>query len=150
MKITSIIIVILIVFGVLFFGKGSRNAPVETAQKEGVIKTMDIEGMKVEVLQEGAGESVEVGNMPSMHYVGTLPDGTVFDSSVARGTPFSFTLGVGQVIRGWDLGVLAMKVGEKRRLTIPPELAYGDQGVQGVIPPKSTLIFEVELLDIKK
>ena len=83
-----------------------------------------------------------------MHYVGTLDDGTVFDSSYNRGEPFEFILGSGRVIQGWDIGVLGMKVGEKRKLTIAPEFAYGSRAV-GSIPPNSRLTFEVELLEIK-
>jgi len=109
----------------------------------------DIQGMKVEVLQEGAGEAAAVGNTVSVHYVGTLQNGTKFDSSIDRGEPFSFTLGENRVIQGWELGVLGMKVGEKRRLTIPSDLAYGNQAVGGVIPANATLIFEVELIGIK-
>ncbi len=86
----------------------------------------------------------------SVHYVGTFEDGTKFDSSIDRGKPFSFNLGAGQVIKGWDLGVLGMKIGEKRKLIIPSDLAYGDKGSSNVIPPKSTLIFEVELLGINE
>jgi FKBP-type peptidyl-prolyl cis-trans isomerase len=106
--------------------------------------------LKVEVLKEGTGEETKNGDKVFVHYVGTLEDGTKFDSSVDRGTPFSFNLGAGQVIKGWDLGVLGMKIGEKRKLTIPSDLAYGDNGIPDVIPPKSTLIFEVELLGINE
>ncbi|XP_063244991.1 peptidyl-prolyl cis-trans isomerase FKBP14 [Bacillus rossius redtenbacheri] len=88
------------------------------------------------------------GDMMTMHYVGTLDDGTVFDSSVKRDQPFSFQLGVGQVIKGWDQGLLDMCVGEKRKLTIPPELGYGDRGAGSVIPGGATLHFEVDLLTI--
>ena len=103
----------------------------------------------VEQLQEGTGEEATAGKMVSVHYTGTLTDGTVFDSSVGRGKPFSFSLGAGQVIEGWDLGVAGMKVGEKRRLTIPPELGYGSRGAGAAIPPNATLVFEVELLGIQ-
>ena len=103
--------------------------------------------MKIEILKEGTAKPAKNGDTVSVHYVGTLENGTKFDSSVDRGTPFSFTLGIGQVIKGWDLGVVGMKVGEKRKLTIPPDLAYGATGA-GTIPPNATLIFEVELLDI--
>ena len=83
-----------------------------------------------------------------MHYTGWLTDGTKFDSSVDRGQPFTFVLGVGQVIRGWDEGVASMKVGEKRKLTIPSKLAYGSRGAGRLIPPGATLVFDVELLDV--
>nr|XP_022323836.1 FK506-binding protein 2-like isoform X1 [Crassostrea virginica] len=88
-------------------------------------------------------------DMLSMHYVGTLEDGTKFDSSADHGQPFSFQLGIGQVIKGWDQGLLDMCIGEKRKLTIPSSLGYGDQGAGEKIPPKATLIFEVELLDVQ-
>ena len=107
-------------------------------------------GLEVEVIQEGQGKEAENGNIISVHYTGTLEDGSKFDSSRDRGQPFSFTLGAGQVIRGWDLGVLGMKVGEKRKLTIPPELGYGERGTPGgPIPPNAILIFEVELLNVQ-
>jgi FKBP-type peptidyl-prolyl cis-trans isomerase len=104
--------------------------------------------MKVEVQKEGAGAEAKKGDTVTVHYTGTLTDGTKFDSSVDRGEPFPFTLGQNRVIQGWELGVLGMKVGEKRKLTIPPELGYGNQAVGGVIPANATLIFEVELLGI--
>jgi len=101
----------------------------------------------VEDLVVGTGPAVAVGNVATVHYVGTFQDGTRFDSSYDRGEPFSFRIGVGQVIAGWDQGVPGMQVGGKRRLTIPPSLAYGSQG-RGAIPPNSTLVFEIELLSI--
>lgn len=104
--------------------------------------------MKIETLVSATGASPKRGDTVSVHYTGWLADGTKFDSSVDRNEPFAFVLGTGQVIRGWDEGVAAMRVGEKARLTIPPELAYGRQGYPGAIPPNATLIFEVELLEI--
>ena len=91
----------------------------------------------------------EKGDMLLVHYEGKLQDGTVFDSSYERGTPFQFQLGVGDVIPGWDQGVAGMREGEKKELVIPPESAYGEQGVPGVIPPNATLTFQVELLEIQ-
>lgn len=91
----------------------------------------------------------ENGDMLLVHYEGKLQDGTVFDSSYERGTPFQFQLGVGDVIAGWDQGVAGMREGEKKELVIPPELAYGEGGAPGVIPPNATLIFQVELLEIQ-
>jgi len=105
--------------------------------------------LKIEDLQVGTGDSPKSGDVVSVHYTGWLEDGTKFDSSVDRGEPFEFVIGQGQVIRGWDEGVMTMKEGGKRRLTIPPELGYGERGAGGVIPPNATLIFEVELLDVK-
>ena len=104
--------------------------------------------MKIEKVVSGNGESPQQGQTVSVHYSGWLTDGTKFDSSVDRGEPFSFVLGAGQVIAGWDQGVATMRVGDKVRLTIPPELAYGAGGYPGAIPPNATLIFEVELLSI--
>ena len=106
------------------------------------------EGFIVETLQEGKGDLATVNQQIYVHYEGKLTDGTVFDASRPRGQPFSFTLGKGQVIKGWDLGVEGMAIGEIRRLTIPPELGYGATGAGGVIPPNATLIFEVELLAV--
>ena len=111
--------------------------------------TTSKQGVKIEVLKEGAGREAVLGKTVSVHYTGVLENGTKFDSSVDRGAPFEFSLGAGQVIRGWDIGVEGMKVCEKRKLTIPSELAYGERGAGGVIPPNATLIFEVELLTIK-
>src|SRR5437016_11883752 len=100
-------------------------------------------------LVEGTGDAAKMGATVSVHYTGWLTDGKKFDSSKDRGQPFKFPLGRGQVIRGWDDGVQGMKVGGKRKLTIPPELGYGAQGAGGVIPPTATLVFEVELLGVR-
>ena len=104
--------------------------------------------MQIETLAPGNGAEASAGNRVTVHYVGTLTNGTKFDSSRDRGRGFSFTLGKGEVIKGWDQGVAGMKIGEKRKLTIPPELAYGARGFPPVIPPDSTLVFEVELLEV--
>jgi len=105
--------------------------------------------LKIEVQEEGAGEEAKNGDLVFVHYTGYLENGQVFDSSIGRGEPISFVLGTGQVIQGWDQGILGMKKGEKRKLTIPPQLAYGEAGAGGVIPPNATLIFEVEMVDVK-
>ena len=100
-------------------------------------------------IKQGNGSIAKSGDKVSVHYTGWLEDGTKFDSSVDRHQPFSFVLGVGHVIKGWDEGVKGMLIGEKRKLTIPSEMGYGAQGAGGVIPPNATLIFDVELLAIK-
>jgi FKBP-type peptidyl-prolyl cis-trans isomerase len=124
---------------------GSGSSDEEATCDQGEVETDS--GLKYEILECGDGETAEKGDTVSVHYVGTLADGTKFDSSRDRGEPFTFPLGAGQVIQGWDEGVAGMKIGETRKLTIPPELGYGPSGT-GPIPPNATLIFEVELLDI--
>tara|TARA_B110000438_G_scaffold9135_1_gene9156 strand:- start:95 stop:475 length:381 start_codon:yes stop_codon:yes gene_type:complete len=107
-------------------------------------------GLIIEDLVVGEGAEAQDYNKVVVNYTGSLEDGSVFDSSLNPGRgPFTFTLGVGSVIKGWDLGVKGMKVGGKRKLTIPPELGYGDQGAGGLIPPGATLIFEVDLLEVE-
>ena len=106
-------------------------------------------GLKYYDLKTGTGDSPKTGQTVVVHYTGWLSDGTQFDSSVDRGEPFSFVLGEGSVIPGWDEGLATMKVGGKRQLVVPPDLGYGDQGSGSLIPPGATLIFEVELLEIK-
>src|SRR4051812_7538560 len=110
---------------------------------------MTPETVKVETLAEGMGRSPAAGDTVIVHYTGWLEDGTKFDSSLDRREPFSFVLGRGQVIKGWDEGVAKMRVGEKARLTIPAALGYGARGAGGVIPPNANLIFEVELLEVR-
>ncbi len=105
--------------------------------------------LQIEDLTPGTGPEAKAGKTVTVHYVGTLTDGKKFDSSRDRGEGFTFRLGAGQVIKGWDQGVAGMKVGGLRKLTIPPELGYGSQGFPGAIPPNATLIFEVELLEVK-
>lgn len=124
-------------------------------QNQGTIKMVRQKtdsGLEYEIIQEGAGITPEPGQDVTVHYTGYLDNngelGTKFDSSVDRGRPFTFTIGVGQVIEGWDEGVMDMKVGEKRRLIIPSNLGYGARGAGRLIPPHSKLIFDVELLKI--
>ena len=106
-------------------------------------------GLRYVITNEGTGERAKVGDKVIVHYTGKLTNDTVFDSSVDRGQPFSFKLGVGQVIKGWDEGVALLNVGDKATFTIPSDLAYGENGAGGVIGPNETLIFDVELLEIK-
>jgi len=108
-----------------------------------------IEGLKTEDLIIGNGKEAVSGKLVSVNYVGTLLNGKKFDSSYDRNQSFDFALGGGQVIKGWDLGIIGMRVGGKRKLTISPELAYGEREIPGLIPANSTLVFEVELLDVK-
>jgi len=116
------------------------------AADENVVTTDS--GLQYVVIAEGDGASPQPGNRVFVHYVGTLENGTKFDSSRDRGRPFDFTIGQGQVIKGWDEGVGLMKVGDRRKLIIPPDLGYGARGAGGVIPPNATLVFDVELLRI--
>jgi len=106
-------------------------------------------GLKYVDLKVGDGTLAESGKTVVVHYTGWLTDNTKFDSSVDRGEPFSFQLGAGQVIRGWDEGVKGMRVGGKRKLTIPPDLGYGERGAGGAIPPNATLVFDVEVLEVR-
>lgn len=151
-------IIILIIFLVLVCGffyfllnLGSDN---QTASISDNIKIEENEEetmpqLKIEIMEQGQGQEVKKGDIISVHYTGYLENGTKFDSSLDRGEPFEFEIGLGHVIQGWEQGLIGMKVGEKRKLIIPPELGYGSSGAGGVIPPNATLIFEVELLEIK-
>jgi peptidylprolyl isomerase/FKBP-type peptidyl-prolyl cis-trans isomerase FkpA len=105
--------------------------------------------LQIEDLHPGEGAEAKAGQEVTVHYTGWLTDGTKFDSSKDRGIPFSFPLGAGHVIQGWDKGVVGMKIGGKRKLTIPPEMGYGARGAGGVIPPNAVLVFEVELLGLE-
>ena len=107
-----------------------------------------MDSLQIEDLVVGTGAEATSGQNVDVHYTGWLTDGQKFDSSVDRGRPFSFPLGGGRVIKGWDQGVVGMRVGGKRRLTIPPHLGYGVRGAGSVIPPNATLVFEVELLGV--
>ncbi len=130
-------------------GRPGNNAQVQTTPETATTEDVEIpDNLKIEDTQVGSGAAVKTGDTVSIHYAGTLEDGTPFDNSYDRGEPFETPIGAGQVIKGWDLGVVGMKVGGKRRLTIPPELGYGEQD-KGNIPPNSTLIFDVELMEIK-
>lgn len=107
-------------------------------------------GLKYTDIVIGKGASPKAGKQVTVHYTGTLENGTKFDSSIDRNEPFTFIIGVGQVIQGWDEGVMSMKVGGKRKLIIPPKLGYGERGAGGVIPPNATLLFDVELISVGK
>jgi len=118
----------------------------KTASKQEIVTAS---GLAYVDQSTGGGEAAVAGKMATVHYTGWLENGTKFDSSVDRGEPFSFPLGAGRVIKGWDEGVQGMKVGGKRKLTIPPGLGYGARGAGGIIPPNATLIFDVELLGLQ-
>jgi len=132
-------------------------APIDTASSsasstppaESAGKTTVVNGVKIEVMKAGSGRAAAKGDSVAVHYAGALTDGKVFDSSIPRGQPLTLTLGSGQVIQGWEIGILGMQVGEERRLTIPGNMAYGETGYPGVIPPNATLIFDVQLVAIK-
>ncbi len=116
---------------------------------QGAQKVTKPDGLVMEDVKVGTGAEAKSGQKVKVHYTGWLTNGTKFDSSVDRGTPFEFNLGAGQVIKGWDEGVAGMKIGGKRKLTIPPQLGYGARGAGALIPPNSTLVFDVELLGVK-
>jgi len=149
-----IVLALIVVLASVYFLFPERTTPTEQAINDITTNpppTMNKENaqLKIEVIQEGTGEAAQKGQRVSVAYTGKLLDGTVFDSSIPRGEPFVLTLGAGEVIPGWEIGLLGMKIGEKRQLTIPPELAYGKDGFPGVIPGNSTLIFDVELIAIQ-
>ncbi len=150
----KIIVVLLLAAAIVIPACAQKETGLMTGVKQaapaepGVVKTSS--GLAYVDLVQGDGPQPTSGKWVKVHYTGWLEDGTKFDSSVDRGTPFVFTIGVGRVIPGWDEGVMTMKVGGKRKLIIPAELGYGAAGAGGVIPPNATLIFEVELLDVAK
>ncbi|WKZ29857.1 MAG: FKBP-type peptidyl-prolyl cis-trans isomerase [Candidatus Dojkabacteria bacterium] len=129
--------------------EGERQVTVSPTPTPNITELPMVTELQIETIAEGNGAVAEDGRIVVVHYTGTLTNGTKFDSSLDRGEPFSFTLGAGQVIKGWDQGVKGMKVGEKRKLTIPGSLAYGASGIPGAIPPNATLVFEVELLEVR-
>lgn len=150
----SILILVIVVGGVIFLIQNNNTStsepnleeiPLEASQLEALSA---IEDLMMVTLKEGAGDAVAPGQTAVVHYIGTLVDGTVFDSSLTRGEPFEFVVGAGQVIQGWDIGVQGMKLGEQRRLIVPASYGYGNR-VVGPIPANSVLIFDVELLEIK-
>lgn len=155
------IAVLLVIIGLIwFFSYKPAEAPIIKSEEKVLNndnKMQEInttEGLKIKVLTEGSGAEAKAGDTVLVHYTGKLMDGTVFDSSIPRGEPAEFPIGVGYVIKGWDIGVVGMKIGEKRELTIAPELAYGKAGITQpngivVIPENATLIFEVELVAVK-
>ena len=157
-------IVVLLFIALLFYLNINRKKNINNSanslsgatlnEKNKNMPTQQIEGVKITIFKEGTGDVAKAGDTVAMNYTGRLLDGTTFDSNIdpkfGHVQPFIFTLGTGQVIKGWDVGVAGMKVGEKRNLTIEPAYAYGEQGAGGVIPPNATLSFDVELLGIKK
>lgn len=151
--IISILVLVAVVALVVFLGKGSMaNNKVKEVSLEATQDTAfninEVDQLLMIQLEPGEGPEIQEGQTAVVHYTGYLVDNVIFDSSLTRGEPFEFTLGSNTVIQGWEIGVRGMKVGEKRRLIVPPQYAYGDQQV-GPIQPNSILIFDVELLEIK-
>ena len=158
MKYIFISIIIVAVLGVTLYVVFSGSSPKEVGKEVTAIRESEFleeqakpadSGLKIEDVKIGTGAEAKNGRTVSVHYTGTLMDETKFDSSYDRGEPISFVLGQGQVIPGWEQGILGLKVGGKRKLTIPPNLAYGERGAPGAIPPNAILKFEVELVDVK-
>jgi len=151
--VVSILVVgLLIYIGVSSINKGSEpevSEQAESMSKKTGSGVNDVMELVKEDIKVGEGDEAVAGKSVTVHYTGTLENGTKFDSSKDRGEPFKFSLGTGEVIKGWDNGVAGMKVGGVRKLTIPPELGYGERGAGAVIPPNAVLIFEVELLGVE-
>ena len=134
--------------------KAEREAAAKRAQEELLTSISEgfeqtESGLRYQIIQEGNGERPDAGQTVAVHYKGMFPDGTEFDNSFKRGNPIEFPVGTGQVISGWDEGIQLLKVGDKARFVIPSHLAYGSRGAGGVIPPNATLVFDVELMDVK-
>lgn len=144
--ITVIVVLLVVVILGLYLVLNSNKVSPTGKQNTGT--SFEIQGMKVEILKQGSGVGAKAGDYVTTHYTGTLQDGKEFDSSIKRNAPFTFQLGQNRVIKGWDLGVVGMKVGETRKLTIPYELAYGADGFPPTIPQKATLTFVINLLAI--
>jgi len=146
---TLFVTLALTTFGFTSCNKCSSNPSTPTSSSgSGGGSSQDFPELKIETLKPGDGAQAALGKKVTVHYKGTFTDGRPFDSSEGR-APFSFTLGQGQVISGWEKGVEGMKVGERRRLSIPSNMAYGERGAGGVIPPNTPLVFEVELLTVE-
>ncbi len=153
-KLSKFCLIVLCSFSLIGCGIAKQdshsNAKNEVKSNNSSISSKKMTQLQIEDTQEGSGAVAQAGQKVSVHYTGTLyPSGEKFDSSLDRGQPFEFQLGAGQVIKGWDEGIQGMKIGGKRTLIIPPQMAYGEGGFPPVIPPSSTLKFEVELLGIK-
>ena len=144
-----ILVTISFIGALTYFSDRNQKSDSETKMSGIGSEKGGVDVLQTEDILEGQGEEVKSGDTISVHYTGTLLDGRKFDSSLDRNEPFSFTLGAGEVIAGWDQGIVGMRVGGKRKLTIPPNLAYGETGSGSQIPPNSTLVFEVELLEIE-
>ena len=141
---------VLVALGLAGFAAHADDKDAKDKEKDDAKTVTTKSGLKYTDTKEGTGDKAQAGDTVEVHYTGWLTkDGTKFDSSKDRGRPFGFTLGAGQVIKGWDQGVVGMKIGGIRKLTIPPDLGYGARGAGGVIPPNAELTFEVELLKIK-
>lgn len=148
-NLTIFVTALVLSFAVNAHAKGSKKAEPSKKGTKMSEKYEDVTELKIEDVKVGDGTEAVSGKKVSVHYTGWLTNGTKFDSSVDRGQTFSFQLGAGQVIKGWDQGVAGMKVGGKRQLIIPPTMGYGERGAGGVIPPNATLVFDVELKDVQ-
>ena len=157
-----VLVIAAVTFGIIYILRNYKTPTAEIsteqspiAENQEIVENSDMQDenavseLKIKDVVVGTGTEAVAGKSVTVDYTGTLTDGTKFDSSVDRGEPFTFNLGAGEVIKGWDQGVAGMKIGGKRILTIPSDLGYGSSGAGGVIPPNATLIFEVELLEVK-